>query len=95
MLRIILMFFVVFAASFATVRAQAAVSDADKAAITQTALDYLEGWYAGDGERMERALHPELAKRIVRAPMRRVKAGSITRSNERHDPGTGHTPRRR
>lgn len=66
MLRIILMFFVVFAASFATVRAQAVVSDADKAAITQTALDYLEGWYAGDGERMERALHPELAKRIVR-----------------------------
>jgi molybdopterin converting factor small subunit len=66
MLRIILMFIVVFAASFATVRAQAAVSDADKVAITQTALDYLEGWYAGDGERMERALHPELAKRIVR-----------------------------
>jgi hypothetical protein len=43
------------------------VSDADKAAITQTALDYLEGWYAGDAERMERALHPELAKRIVRS----------------------------
>jgi hypothetical protein len=47
-------------------QAQSTVSDADKAAITQTALDYLEGWYAGDGERMERALHPELAKRIIR-----------------------------
>jgi hypothetical protein len=38
---------------------------ADSAAIRATALDYIEGWYAGDGERMERALHPELAKRIV------------------------------
>jgi hypothetical protein len=43
-----------------------AVSDADKAAITATALDYIEGWYSGDAERMERALHPDLAKRIVR-----------------------------
>lgn len=37
----------------------------DSAAIRAAALDYIEGWYAGDGERMERALHPELAKRIV------------------------------
>jgi hypothetical protein len=42
-----------------------AQSDADKAAIKQTALDYLEGWYEGNAERMERALHPDLAKRIV------------------------------
>jgi Putative lumazine-binding len=41
-------------------------ADADSAAIRQTALDYIEGYYEGDGERMERALHPELAKRIVR-----------------------------
>jgi hypothetical protein len=40
-----------------------AVSDRD--AITQTALDYIEGWYEGNVERMERALHPDLAKRIV------------------------------
>ena len=39
---------------------------ADAAAIKQTALDYIEGWYEGNAERMERALHPELAKRIVR-----------------------------
>ncbi|HET6890912.1 MAG TPA: nuclear transport factor 2 family protein, partial [Pyrinomonadaceae bacterium] len=25
-----------------------------------------EGWYEGNAERMEKALHPELAKRIVR-----------------------------
>jgi len=37
----------------------------DRAAIRQTALDYIEGWYSGDGQRMERALHPELAKRMV------------------------------
>ncbi|HZH35437.1 MAG TPA: nuclear transport factor 2 family protein [Pyrinomonadaceae bacterium] len=44
----------------------AAQTDADREAIKQTALDYAEGWYAGDAERMERALHPNLAKRIVR-----------------------------
>jgi hypothetical protein len=38
----------------------------DKLQIRQAALDYIEGWYAGDTERMERALHPDLAKRIVR-----------------------------
>src|SRR3989440_6818716 len=47
-------------------RAQTSVSETDKAAIKQTALDYIEGWYEGNAERMERALNPELAKRIVR-----------------------------
>lgn len=42
-----------------------AQSAADSAAIRATALDYIEGWYTGDAARMERALHPELAKRIV------------------------------
>jgi hypothetical protein len=37
----------------------------DNAGIKQAALDYIEGWYAGDGARMERALHPELAKRMI------------------------------
>jgi hypothetical protein len=48
---------------FSTTPAQTA---ADSSAIRQTALDYIEGYYDGDGARMERALHPELAKRIVR-----------------------------
>ncbi len=39
--------------------------DVDRSAIKQAALDYIEGWYEGNAERMERALHPELAKRIV------------------------------
>lgn len=38
---------------------------ADSSAIRATALDYVEGWYEGDPERMSRALHPELVKRIV------------------------------
>ena len=43
-----------------------AQTPSDAEAIKQTALDYIEGWYEGNAERMERALHPELAKRIVR-----------------------------
>ena len=49
-------------AAAAPVRAQTA---ADSAAIRATALDYVEGWYEGNAERMGRALHPELVKRIV------------------------------
>jgi hypothetical protein len=45
-----------------TARAQTA---ADREAIKQTALDYIEGYYEGNAERMERALHPDLAKRIA------------------------------
>jgi hypothetical protein len=37
----------------------------DTAAIRQTALDYIEGYYEGDTARMERSLHPTLAKRIA------------------------------
>jgi Putative lumazine-binding len=45
-------------------------ADADSAAIRQTALDYIEGYYEGDAERMEKAVHPELAKRIVRTDLK-------------------------
>jgi putative lumazine-binding protein len=37
----------------------------DLAAIRQAALDYMQGWYEGDAERMRRSLHPELAKRAI------------------------------
>lgn len=46
-------------------RAQEA-SPEDQEAIRQTALDYIEGWYTGDAERMARSLHPDLAKRMVK-----------------------------
>ncbi len=42
-----------------------AQSAEDREAIIQTSLDYGEGWYEGNAERMDRALHPELAKRMV------------------------------
>jgi hypothetical protein len=34
----------------------------DRSAIVAVATDYWEGWFAGDAGRMERALHPTLAK---------------------------------
>src|SRR5215208_5378871 len=43
---------------------------ADSAGIRQAALDYIEGWYDGNAERMERAVHPDLAKRIINADQR-------------------------
>ncbi len=45
--------------------AAAAQSPEEVEAITNAALDYGEGWYEGDAERMGRALHPELSKRMV------------------------------
>ena len=64
MTRVRAMVFLVVAATVpaTSAHAQAAV---DSGAIRQAALDYIEGWYEGNAERMERALHPELAKRIV------------------------------
>jgi len=34
-------------------------------AVTACALDYFEGWFDGDVVRMDRALHPDLAKRSL------------------------------
>ena len=58
---------IVIVAASRSVRAQTA---ADSAEIRATALDYIEGWYAADGARMERSLHPELAKRNISADPR-------------------------
>src|SRR5438067_1851506 len=38
---------------------------ADREAIRAAALDYIEGWYEANPQRMEKALHPELAKRMI------------------------------
>src|SRR5262245_24882721 len=35
----------------------------DEDAVRAVVLDYVDGWFDGDGARMERALHPELVKR--------------------------------
>ena len=44
----------------------AAQTDAEREAIKRTALNYAEGWYEGNADKMESALHPDLAKRIAR-----------------------------
>ncbi len=35
----------------------------DEQAIRSVVLDYVEGWFDGDADRMRRALHPEMVKR--------------------------------
>jgi hypothetical protein len=43
--------------------ADSVTREAERAAIVATVLDYFEGWFDGDAERIDRALHPVLAKR--------------------------------
>ena len=61
MKQVVLAIAIAIAALLSPARAQ---SPEDTAAIKATALDYIEGWYEGNAERMERALHPKLVKRI-------------------------------
>ncbi|MEQ1603607.1 MAG: nuclear transport factor 2 family protein [Pyrinomonadaceae bacterium] len=54
-------------------------SDADRDAIKRTALNYAEGWYEGNADKMESALSPDLAKRIVRTnPQGQSSLGQMT-----------------
>ncbi len=55
-------FFVFFVFSVSAI----AQADADREAIKRTALNYAEGWYEGNADKMESSLHPDLAKRIAR-----------------------------
>lgn len=71
MRKLVLICLTILVASVSQAHAQStsqanAQSGSDTELIKQAALDYIEGWYEGNAERMERALHPELAKRIVR-----------------------------
>ena len=50
----------------ALVTAVTAQADADREAIKRTALNYAEGWYEGNADKMESSLSPDLAKRIAR-----------------------------
>ena len=45
--------------------AKLALTQEDIKGITEASRDYVEGWYRGDAQRMERCLHPELAKRTL------------------------------
>jgi hypothetical protein len=66
MKKLTLIFFSVLIFGALQIKAQTTISEADKTGIKEAALDYAEGWYEGNAERMERALHPDLAKRIAR-----------------------------
>ncbi len=68
----------------------------DRAAIRATALDYIEGWYTNDPARMERALHPMLAKRrlaIDPAGKASIDEMGAARLVEATRPPPGSTPR--
>jgi len=70
----------------------------DEAQIVATVKDYFDGWFDGDAARMERALHPDLAKRslsedgsadhLTAAQMIRATADGIGR---KRDPGERRT----
>ena len=50
----------------------------DDLGIRTALLDYFEGWFDGDPARMESALHPDLAKRGVRAETAGREVDSMT-----------------
>jgi hypothetical protein len=50
---------------FAWARLPDGLLDNDREAIIRVAHDYIDGFYEANGERMNRALHPNLAKRDV------------------------------
>ena len=51
---------------FGAVLTVSAQTEPDRDAIKRTALNYAEGWYEGNADKMESALSPDLAKRIAR-----------------------------
>jgi putative lumazine-binding protein len=42
--------------------------DADVEAVAAVVTEYVQAWFAGDGDRIRVVLHPELAKRRAEAP---------------------------
>jgi hypothetical protein len=44
---------------------KAQTREQDSLAIIKTALDYIDGYYTNDADRMQSALHPELSKKII------------------------------
>ena len=70
---------------------------ADSSGIREAAMDYIQGWYEGNAERMQRALHPELAKRIIRSDPKTGRSmiqtmGALTLINSTKMGGGTNTP---
>lgn len=58
------------------------VSAEDASAIRACLLDYFEGWFDGDAVRMDRALHPGLAKHALGQDVRRSERLDVTTKDE-------------
>lgn len=54
----------------------------DAAAIRSCLLDYFEGWFEGDADRMDRALHPRLAKHAIGQDASRSETLDVTTKAE-------------
>lgn len=46
-------------------RSKGSVDPAEASAVEVVVRDYIDGWHAGDAQRMERSLHDDLVKRTV------------------------------
>jgi hypothetical protein len=57
----------------------------DAEAITACILDYFEGWFGGDATRMDRALHPGLAKHAIGQDAARSGTLDVTTKDEMVD----------
>lgn len=82
---------IVFLCSLSTVDA---IGQDETAAITKTALNYMEGWYQGDAKRMKASLHKKLAKRSLQAGYGSKKELRLTSASDmiaytQHGYGTG------
>ena len=64
---------------------------AEAQAIVAAALDYYEGWFDGEPERMERALHPDLVKRSLASDGRSIDTISAREMVEATADGVGRT----
>ena len=58
------------------------MTPADEAAIRSCLLDYFEGWFDGDVDRMDRALHPALAKHALGQDRDRSEVLDVTTRDE-------------
>jgi Putative lumazine-binding len=72
-------------------------TDSELLAMRRTALDYIEAVYTWDADRMKRALHPKLAKRIVLTNSKTGRSGlwEYPASKLIRDTGNGYGKSRR
>lgn len=64
----------------------------DRADLEATARDYIDGWYSGDLERMDRSLHTELVKRTIEGESEALRVVTRERMLELTEGGGGKAP---